>query len=456
MAYNPLADVNISLATATFERVGFGTPLFIASTRAFETRTQIYNDLPAVVAGGHSTTSAVYLAAQSVFSPTNGLNKFIVGRREANSVISIDHAPAQNEAFGITIGVNDGDSVVINYVEAGASPTQESVLTAIRDLIDADTEVAAHVTTVVSGSGAAATLTISATTATDVFTTSAISNLVETFTSSESAADVYSAVARENDSFYTVSADDKTTAFVLEMAATVNAQEKQYWVSINEADSYGVLSDPATDTLGQLRAGNFARVVGIYHQDAERTYPELAELGFNLPFSAGQIVWGNDVTTGVAASANESGQILNVQEKTNLLARNAAFWDRQGGQTFFNSDVFTMSGERPENIRGLDAMAADMKTEMSSFLLRQVGSKVPYNDVGIAQVESVIDRVLSRYVQRGFIEAGYVITVPRANTISADKRASQLFDELTFVAQLTGAITMTEIRGTLQLDEVVQ
>lgn len=455
MAYNPLADVNISLATATFERVGFGIPLFIASTRAFSTRTQIYNSLSAVVAGGHSTNSAVFKAAQSAFSSSNGLDIFMVGRREADAVLTIDHSPARNEAFKLKIEVNDGDSLVIDYVESSDSPTQESVLTAINALITADADVAAHITGTVSGSGEAAKLTLSAKTSSDFFITKDIDNLVETFTSTETAAEVYTAVSAENDSFYAVTAEDKDQTFVLEMAAVVNSFDKQYWVSIDEEASYGKLNDPATDTLGKLKENSLARVVGIYHQDAKTTFPELAILGFNLPFSAGQIVWGNNVTSGVPASARTSRELLNDEDKTNLLARNAAFWDKQGGQIFFNSDVKTMSGERPENVRGRDAMAADIVTELSGFLLRQVGTKVPYTDVGIAQIESKVKNVLDRYVQRNFIQIGYKITVPSASSISAEDKASQLFDKLTFVAQLTGAITMTEINGTLQLDEVV-
>lgn len=453
--YNPLAEVNISLATATFERVGFGIPLFITSTRAFEERTRIYSNLTAVGVD-FPTSSNAYRAAQSVFSSSNGLNTFMIGRREANAVLSLITPPQQNENWNFNIEVNDGDSLAVNYTESGASPTQESVLTAIKALIDADGGVSAHVTTTVAGTGTQATLTITPTTTGDFFLLSDVNNLNEAYTGTETAAEAYQAIALENDSFYAVTADDKTQAFVMSLAATVNADDKQYWVSTNEQSSLEVLASPPTDILGMLNANNYARVVGIYHQDANTTFPELAELGHNLPFLAGSIVWGNDITSGVAASANSAGTLLTTTQKNNLLARNAAFWDRQGGQTFFNSDVFTMSGERPENIRGRDAMRADMITELSGLLLSQNGTKIPYTDSGISQIENQVREVLDRYVQRNFIEGSYRITVPRANTISAQKRASQLFDELTFVAQLTGAITMVDIRGTLQLEEVVQ
>jgi len=72
-------------------------------------------------------------------------------------------------------------------------------------------------------------------------------------------------------------------------------------------------------------------------------------------------------------------------------------------------------------------------------------------------VTSVVDTTLQTYVQRGFIEGDYVISAPDARLIAGGIKATQKLDNLTFVAQLSGAITMVDaIRGTLQLDEVVQ
>lgn len=451
MAYSPLADVNISLATASFERVGFGLPLFITSTRAFQERVRIYGSVEEV-ANDFPTTSAGYRAAVSAFSAGNGLSTLLIGRREADLEITLPNVPEASENFDISIEVNDGFKVVVNYVETTPT-TEEATLAEIESLINTNTDVAAHITTSISGTGATAKLTISPKVTGDFFVASVGSNMTQVYTSSESAADAYNAIKEENDSFYAVTAEDKSEAFVLALATAVNSDEKQYWVSTSEVASLGALVNPATDLLGKLYEANQPRVVGMYHQDADTTFPELTELAHNLPFEAGSIVWGNDVNG--SASVNATGKYLTTTQKTNLLARRAAFWDRQGGQVLFNSDVFTMSGERPENVRGRDNMVADMVTDLSSFMLQQNGTKIPYNDRGIAQIESKVDAVLARYVQRNFIEEGYVITVPLANTISAAQKQSQIFDQLTFVAQLTGAITMTEIRGTLQLDEVV-
>ena len=452
MAYNPLADVNITLATASFEVVGFGLPLFITSTRAFPERVRAYGSLDDV-AEDFPTTSAAYAAATSAFSAGNGLSSLLIGRRDADAELSVDHVPVTSEVFEVTVEVNDTDKISVVYTATG-TPTQESVLTGIAGLITADADVIDHITAVVTGTGDSAKLTLSPKTSADILLISDVDNLVDSYVSSETAAEVYQEIKEENDSFYAVTAEDKSEAFVLALNTVVNADDKQYWVTTSEQASLTTLVNPATDLLGKLYESNAARTVGIYHQNAETTFPELQILAYNLVYPSGSIVWGNNAI-GVASVDTTTGRYLKTSQKTNLLARRAAFWDRQGGQVFFNSDVFTMSGERPENVRGRDNMVADMVTDLSSFMLQQNGTKIPYNDRGIAQIESKVDAVLARYVQRNFIEEGYVITVPLANTISAAQKQSQVFDQLTFVAQLTGAITMTEIRGTLQLDEVV-
>lgn len=453
MAYNPLADVNITLATASFEVVGFGLPLFITSTNAFPERARAYGSLDEV-SEDFPTTSAAYAAATSAFSAGNGLSSLLIGRRDSDAVLSVDHVPVTSEVFELTVEVNDGDKISIVYTEATATPAQEDVLTGIAALINADTQITDHITAVVTGTGDSAKLTLSAKTTADILLLSDVDNLVDTYVSTETAAEVYQEIKEENDSFYAITAEDKSEAFVLALSTAVNADDKQYWVTTSEQASLTPLVNPATDLLGKLYESNAARTVGIYHQNAETTFPELQILAYNLVYPSGSIVWGNNAI-GIASVDTTTGRYLKTSQKTNLLARRAAFWDRQGGQVFFNSDVFTMSGERPENVRGRDNMVADMVTDLSSFMLQQNGNKITYNDRGIAQIESKVDAVLARYVQRNFIEEGYVITVPLANTISAAQKQSQIFDQLTFVAQLTGAITMTEIRGTLQLDEVV-
>lgn len=453
--YSPLATAIISLATASFEREGFGIPAFFTPHRFSKERVTIVTedsyDLELPIG------SPAFEAAKSAFAQQNGLSQLYIGRVEADAEITLPEAPAQNDTFRINIEVNDGDSVEITYTEVGASPTQESVLTAIEAAIAAATDVAAHITTSVTGTGATAKLSISPTLPTDYFLVGGLVKLSDKYITTETADQAFVAIAAENNAFYGVTTSDKTPAWLLDLADIVNSNMKQFWFTVDEIESLEALTDPATDTLGTMAEKNLLRVVGGYHQDANTTYPEVAALAFNLPFPAGSIVWGNDITSGVEASRDEDNRLLSVTHKQNLLNRNAFFWDEQGGLTFLNSDLKSSSGERPENVRGKDNMVVDIEASVGSLLLQQVGKKLPYNNQGITTVVSVIDSVLQTYVQRNFIENEYVITAPDARLIAGGIKASQKLNNLTFKAQLTGAITMVDaIRGTLQLDEVLQ
>lgn len=454
--YSKLANAIISLATASFDREGFGIPLFMSSHRYTQerviavTRDSYADELPA--------NSPVFEAAKTAFAQPNGLSQLLIGRVEADAHIALQTAPVQNDNFKITIEVNDGDKIEIDYTETTASPTEEIVLNGIKSLIDVDDNVSAHVSTTVSGSGSAATLTLTTTTGdTDYFLSGLSSNLFESYTATETATEAYNAIKAENDTFYVVTCQDKTDAWLLELAGVVNADIKQFWTTVSDQSVLTAVANPATDILATLKENSYERVVAGYHQDAETSFPELGAVAYNLPFLAGTIVFGNDRTSGITASQTSDGKNLTITQKQYLLDRDAYFWDLQGGSTFLNSDVKTSSGERPENVRGRDNMVVDIQAGVSELLLNQVGGKIPYTNLGITQISSVIDTVLQTYVQRNFILPDYVISAPDARDILGGIKATQKLDNLTFVAQLAGAITMVDaIRGTLQLDEVIQ
>ncbi len=373
--YSPLANVIISLATASFEREGFGIPLFMSAHRSSQERVlAVTQDSYAEVL---PTGSNAFAAAQTAFAQPNGLSQLLIGRIEADSEISLINVPAQNDNFKISIEVNDGDKIDVDYTEVAASPTQEAVLTAIKGLIDANVNVSAHITTTVSGTGTSAKMTISPTTSADFFIVSGLEALQEAFVSTETITESYTAIKLENDSFYAVTCEDKSESGILELAVAVNADTKQYWTTVADQNVLTPIANPAVDTLAKLKEQSYERVVSGYHQDANTTFPEVGALAFNLPFLAGTIVWGNDRTSGIAVSQDDTGKNLTLTEKQYLLDRNSFFLDLQGGITFLNSDVKTSSGERPENVRGRDNMEVDIAASVSELLLNQVGTKLP-------------------------------------------------------------------------------
>ena len=454
--YSPLSNVSISLATASFSRAGFGIPLFVTPHRYSKarviavTKESYLTELP--------SGSPAYAAAATAFAQPNGLSQLLIGRVEANVTLTLAN-PTEGDTYALTLETTNDFKIDVS-VTAPATPTRENVVDLLVAAINGDSNVGAHVTAAKVGTGASAVLTISPDAADDYYIISKVSsNMGESYTTTETAGAAFQAITLENGSSYFVLSSIKTAAWIKALALAVNAQDLQYWFTVSDQEVLEALTDPAAtgDILGEVKQLNQDRIVGGYHQDADTTFPELAAVAYNAPFQAGRIVWGNDKTSGVAASRNTtSGNLITLTEKQNLLNRNSFFWDVQGGITFLNSDVKTMSGERPENIRGRDNMVVDIQAAVAELLINQVGKKLPYNQVGISMIVSVLDNVLQTYVQRGFIEDNYKITFPDARLIAGGIKATQKLDGITFVAQLTGAITMVDsIRGTLQLDEVL-
>jgi len=456
--YSPLANVIISLATASFERDGFGIPMFIAPHRHFKER------VIAVTKDSYQTALPVgsdsYNAAQTAFAQPNGLSQLLIGRVEADLTLSLPVIPVQNEAFSVTFVDTDNDEVTLDYTETGATPTKEDVLSSIAGLVNADASLSGHMVATVVGTGDTATLDITTVAASDTFVLKAkSSNIDEGYTATETVDVAYQAISIANDSAYFVTSSMKDLVSIEALATAVNAQDKQYWFTVSDQEVLGTLSDPVAsgDILGAVKSNSQDRVVGGYSQTAVTAFPELAAIAFRATFPAGSITFSNSKTSGVPAAANTTDTaLLTLTQKQNLLDKNSYFWDTQGGLTFVNSDVKTMSGERPENIRGRDNMVVDIKAAVSELLINQPTGKIPYNNQGVAMIVSVVDDVLQTYVQRGFIEANYKIEFPDTRLIAAGIKASQKLDGITFTAQLTGAITMVDsIRGTLQLDEVL-
>ena len=109
-------------------------------------------------------------------------------------------------------------------------------------------------------------------------------------------------------------------------------------------------------------------------------------------------------------------------------------------------------GEKIENIRGRDNLQVDMKADFTNLLINQQGTKLPYTNLGLNTVRSVMKLVLDAYVTRNFINPNYVVTIPDVSQISAADKQAGLLKDATFRAELTGAITLIDITGTLAIE----
>lgn len=439
-----IATVNITLQTATVSRAGFGTPVFISSHRAFPERIRSYGSL-SDVAEDFQTTDAAYIAASQFFAHDVSPSVIKIGRREAVGT----YAPSNvdnGSVHAITVTVNDGDAVVAAYT-ATAGNTAEDVATVLAAAINGDAEVSAHVTAGVSGTGADAVLTITLDGVGDVYSVSGLTNIVGTYTSTESAADVMTAIEEQDGGFYFVTADDHTEEFVLAMATVVQAQKRLYFVSSQELTSItSAYSIASTDILAKLIQNNYTRTIGMWDEEADTKFVECNYVAVNAPFSPDEssVVWDGRILPGLSVAKNAAGYEITNTQKANLVARNASYvaTSNAGQVRVFGGKA--ASGVWIDEMRTRDCMEARVQEGMEALILNQAGTKLPGGTVGKSLVESTLAFALSKFVTSGALDS-FNIDMSAA-TIDQSTRT---LSNVKFTAVLSGAILRVVINGTL-------
>lgn len=445
MAYQDIATINIALQTAGITTEGFGTPLFITSSRYFPERVRTYGSL-LEAAEDLPTTSAAYKALTGFFSNTPSVSAVKIGRREADLDLVV---ATPSTSASLTFYANDGTTTYPLTISITGSVDASAVATAIAAAIEGDSDIGPLV--VASASSGTVSIDVAGA-AYSFWVKNLSSNLSETYSSIETASEVMSAISEEDNDFYFVTAEDHTQAFVLALAADVEARTKLYFTSSQESASLGVYNAGAsTDTLGKLRDLGLFRTKGMFSDTANTTYPECAYVGYNAPFLAGSVTWTNLNIALPAAKDPVTGFTLSTTQKSNLDNRNAAFVEIKGGLNILRGGKVA-GGERVDIIRGRDNLDSDLDVAYTNLLVSQQGSKVPYNDEGITALEAVCSGVLTRYVTRNFINSNFKVSFPRIDKVPTSDKQARQYNLGKFSAELTGAIEFVSINGTLALD----
>lgn len=444
MAITDIANVVISLQTSGVTRAGFGTPIFLSKHRFTAERVTSYGSLNQVAAD-FPVTSNAYKAAQAVFGNSPAPRTFKIGRVDADLVLTVDSV-ATGKVFSFTIGAG---AVSANIsVTATGSDTATTIASAITTAVEAS-----GIASQVVATSALGVVTIAKDgAATSDFYVQDIVNLTDTYTSTETAAGALAKCEEADSDFYFVTSEDHSEAWVLAMAADVEARKKIYFASVSGAANYAAKTTPAAsgDILGKLQDAGYFRTTALYSHNADTAFPELAWVGYNAPFDAGSVTWTN-LRVAIPYGLNALGQVLTPTQQNNIAAKNATFVRREGGLNATRGGLVA-GNEQIENIRGRDALEAEMKANLTNLLLNQQGSKLPYTNVGLNQIRSVMNKSLDVFVARNFINPDYQVTLPDAREVLASKKAQGLFDEGTFKAVLSGAITLIDIQGTLALE----
>lgn len=241
-----------------------------------------------------------------------------------------------------------------------------------------------------------------------------------------------------DDDWYAVAIQSRAEADILDVAANINARFKLF-LAVSDDDD---ILDPQIDSdIGsQIFDNTYDRTALFYHSDAANQFPECAWAGSILPKDPGTATWAWKQLSGVPTDTLSSAErgALEAKRVTYyvMLAGNPITFEGQTGQLGVFIDI----------IRAQDWLTFRIAEDMVARLATV--DKIPYVG-GDAVIESLLRERLDIAVDRGVIAPDYEVTVPPASEQQVSDRAARVYRNVTFRAQLTGAIHRIEIRGTL-------
>lgn len=446
MAYTPLTTINISLQTAGVTGAGFGTQLFASAHRFTRERVRSYSSLTEV-SNDFPTTSNAYLAAQTAFSVTPRPTVFKIGRRAGNQLLTV---ATGTTAAAFSFNATDGTNTFALAVSVTGQADEDATATAIQTAIEADGDIAPLVTATVSDN----VVTIEPVGTNDFWITGLPTSITATSTSTETAADMIAAIDLEDRDWYFLTADDHTQAFVTSAAQTIEAQERMYFMSSQEADALTAYNQStSTDVLASLAQNEYLRSKGMFYHTADTTFPECRFVAFNSVYAAGSVTWEN-LQLGLGASRNPTtNNILTTTELSNLANRQAGFIEDVGGVAIIRESGQVANGtNRVSTVRGRDNMSSDLTVALRNLLINQAGSKLSFRDADIGKIRNTVRSVLQVYVGRTFINDNYTMNFPLANQIPLADKQNNVYQSGSFEAELAGEIDTITISGNLVLD----
>ena len=435
-----IVDVQITRESAKITRVGFGTGLIFGTFSNFAESYRTYTDIDGV-AEDFLVTDEVYLAAAAYFSQELKPERVYVGKRAANvaqsEIVTVDTV---ENAVTYTVTINgtafdflsDADATedeITAGLEAAINGGSEPVTATdnANGTMDLDADVLGEAFTVtVSDDGAG----------TDLSVANAVANV-------SVATELASFVQEQNDWYMLGLIRTATEAGqLLDIEQAAGFIEPRLKMFIAASDQASLLTAVTTDIANVLKTLGYDRTAVLYSADQEN-YPEFAWMGGQLPKDAGSLTWAFKDLVGIVYDD------LNATEIANLEAANANRFEAvAGGRTTFFGTV--ASGEYIDIIRGSDKLQTRIAERIFVNLLNN--DKIPFTTQGIGVVEADIRAELDISIGENFlVDGSQVVAVPAIDAVSSADKALRFLNDVTFSAQLAGAIHKVEIRGRLTL-----
>lgn len=441
---NQIANVSISLNTASAGKASFGIPLIVSPVLAFTERLRKYSDYSSAVADGLDEQTLGALSA--VFSQTPRPSIAYVGRRDV-SKITVTVSGAVTADKNHTIKINNVD---FSYT-AKTGDSQTEVLQGLSDTIQADSTIKPLFSAISVLENA---LTFSPISGNTLSVKSEQGTAIHFAGSADITADL-SSIKNQDNSWYGFSLSELDDSLTLAAAAWTETQDKLFFSRSNTLN----LWSSATDDVGsQLKAKQYLRTVLIADKYADEQYTDAAVMGRFLTKDPGATVFALKNLPSIKVSQ------FSDTEKGYLIDKNVNTYQQYSSDTYLFGVGTTLkasgrvvSGEWIDVIRDRDWLIDDIQKSIVSIMIRN--DKIPYTNAGIALLANTLRARLQNAQTQGVIAPdtlnslnetvpGFTITYPNAADVDADTKATRIL-YLSFSGLLAGAIQLVKITGSL-------
>lgn len=437
MSLDDIVQVNITAETTAPTRPGFGTPLIAAyHTRWTSDLVREYSKLSEMVDDGFLTTDAAYLCARSVWSQSPRPPKIKIGRRTRAFTQTVSFTPTVT-TVGFVYNIDIGGLTATYTVVTDDTPTLIS--TGLVAAINALANTALHTATVVS-----AHFTVAAATAgalVNMANWGSALTVADITTDPGIVSDIADIVA-EDDDWYGFLMDSQSKAEVVAAAADIEARIKLF--VFNSSDSAIYDNASTTDVFYAQKTLNHARTIGLFSYTDLLSYSAAAWMGNRFPFDPGSDTWAYKTLKGVPTDNLSSGKV------SAILAKRGSVYTEVAGVSVTQYGK-SFSGEWADVTRFIDWLHSEIQIRVFTLLVNN--QKVPFTDLGIDMVVSVINGALQAGVNAGGLSANPAptCTAPKASEVDPATKADRILPNVKFTGTLAGAIHTLEIDGTLSV-----
>lgn len=446
-----IVNVAISLNTTAIKEQSFSDLLVLGAHALGVNRIMVVTEPGELLDLGIAPNDPLYIAVRDAFKQIPTVTRVFVGRRQVEtSRITVAAASLSDYSIAMTWRDAAGEIKTAQATATGvANSTPQTIATA---LVAAVTAASAPVTAVAVG----AEVSITANQAGQAVAVAIKGNLqLEAPASTETPSAALNACLRESADWYGVALASRVEADVLDAAEWVESNERLFGVSSDQA---GIIDAAvSSDIASKCQQKQYFRTHVWYHGQARSEAIEAAVAANRFTYYPGGETWANARLAGVTYDNLAEGQALAAHAKNaNTFEQMRNFAVTQNGKV--------AAGEWIDVIRGRDWLAEQVKINVASQLINADG-KVPYTDAGILVIVNGIRQALMLGQARGLIAPdeiddagrkipGFVITVPRAASISPNDKANRILRDLKFSARLAGAIHVAEIKGNLTYQQL--